>query len=99
MFQMIVVEHQPQNVITTLSVRLAAQYAQHEQIVKDEAIGVCVCVCLYCGLDAATLCSFFTVFPTLFRDGFFFSSAIQVSDLLSMPNRLPLLCGGFFAYY
>lgn len=58
-----------------------------------------MCVCI---VDASThIFPFFHYVFNVVSRWFFPShySAIQVSNLLSIPNRLPLLYGGFFAYY
>lgn len=97
-----IVEHQPQNVITTtLSVRLAAQYAQHVESCKgwgNWRVLCAVCVCLHCGrvhtFFLLPLC-FQRCSAIVFFHSFSLSSvAIQVSNLLCpCTNRLPFLWG------
>lgn len=97
-----IVEHQPQNVITTLSVRLAAQCAQHVECCKGW--GNWRVLCLHCGRVHTFFllprcfqrCS--AIVFSLYRS----SAAIQVSNLLCpCRNRLPFLwgfCSLFWVY-
>lgn len=75
-----IVEHQPQNVITTLSVRLAAQYAQHVESCKGWGNWRVLCVCI---VDASALFSI----PLLFRDSDFFPQSFLV-----LLFKCPICC-------
>lgn len=98
MFQMIV-EHQPQNVIRTLSVRLA-DYSVCPTRTNCKRMRQSACVCLHCGRVHTFFSLFHYVFNVIPRWVFFsLCSAIQVSNLLSMPNRLPLLYIEFFVLF